>query len=781
MTNEIQEGSSEAVSGAVLATASDAVAEATTEATTEAVAEATTDATTEAASKSKNIDRTLDSQKTQQSKESLLPAKDSKHLGNPKHATRNPKLAIIVAACAAFLATFNETYLNVAFTPIMADLGVDVSLVQWLATAYMLGAAVMVPVSAFAYRSLPTKPLFCSVVGLFIIGSVVGALAPNFSTLLTGRIIQALGTGLLIPIGMSITLDSAPRNKLGVYMGVMGAMTTLGPSSSVVVAGILLSFAGWQLLLWVFAALSVVCLLLGICLLGNVAKLTHPRLDFFSVVLVGLALVGILYGISTVFTGNIIIAASMFVIGFILLLVFMRRQGRLQQPLIDLTPLRVMPYRLGVIINMLSLVTMFAMNIIIPMFMQSVLGVPALVASLTLFPAIALCCVVSPLAGRIFDKHGAKLLLPLGFALVALFAVALSIFISTASVVVLAILYIPVICGSALVIGPVQSLALSHLAHEQNPHGVTILSTGFQIAGCIGASLFTGVYAGVSAAAASVAGGGGAGADVSGSVSGAAASAVAEATSAAADAAASAAATTMQAATTGFLVAGILVAVFAIAGLIISLVINRYKAATHLHQWESDSSDIKERHDASMASSFSATESLVAANVKFTDLQSHLQSQRIPLANIMKRDVFTLKPEASILDALELFTNKGISGAPVVDDNISVIGFVSDGDIMRYLADQLPMFKNAWSFVVELENENFDQALEGLMKLTVADVAVKHVISVDAHAEIGSVCKVLVDHHLRKAPVLDQGKLVGIINRSNIIHYSIQHYLSSKI
>lgn len=101
--------------------------------------------------------------------------------------TVNPKAALIVAAFAAFLATFNEIFLNVGFAPIMAVLNVDVSTVQWLATAYMLGATVMVPVSAFAYRSFPTRPLFCATTALLVAGSVVGALAADFTVLLIGR------------------------------------------------------------------------------------------------------------------------------------------------------------------------------------------------------------------------------------------------------------------------------------------------------------------------------------------------------------------------------------------------------------------------------------------------------------------------------------------------------------------------------------------------------------------------------------------------------------------
>lgn len=393
-----------------------------------------------------------------------------------------PGLIIFVAA---FLATFNETFLNVAFTPIMKDLGVGISTVQWLSTAYMLGAAVMVPVSAFLYRSIPTKRLYLMAVGLLVLGSVVGALAMNFPLLLGGRIVQALGTGMLIPIGMNITLEVAPKRKLGTYMGIMGAMTTLGPSSSVIVAGLLLAFFHWHMMFWVFAALSGLCLLCGARFLGNVAQLTHPKLDVASTILISLALIGILYGISTILAGHVPLALGSLVGGIMLLLLFLGRQQRIEHALINLKPLSVKPFALGVIINMISLVIIFAMNIVMPLFLQSGLGISALGASCTLFPAILFSCLISPLAGKVYDKHGAKVLLPLGFACIFVGTLALALAHSTGWVVLLAIFYIPVICGSALIIGPVQSFALSHLTPELNPHGVIVISTGFQIAGCI--------------------------------------------------------------------------------------------------------------------------------------------------------------------------------------------------------------------------------------------------------------------------------------------------------
>lgn len=277
-------------------------------------------------------------------------------------------------------------------------------------------------------------------------------------------------------------------------MGIMGAMTTLGPSSSVILAGILLALFPWKALLWVFAGLSALCFLCGAVFLDDVAELTRPRLDILSPVLIGAALTGILYGISTSFSGNGKAAAAAALAGIVLLVIFIKRQKKLQEPLIDLRPLSVKPFAAGVIINMLALIVIFAMNIVMPLFMQNVMGKSALDASLTLFPAILLSCVVSPVAGRIYDRHGAKMLLPLGFALICIFTFTLTFGNDMDSLTVMALMYIPVICGSALIIGPVQSFALSYLTPELNPHGVTVMSTGFQIAGCIGSSLFAGVY-----------------------------------------------------------------------------------------------------------------------------------------------------------------------------------------------------------------------------------------------------------------------------------------------
>ncbi|MGO1415175.1 MFS transporter [Microbacterium gubbeenense] len=420
----------------------------------------------------------------------------------PARTSTTPRAGwmIAVAAAAAFLATFNETFLNVAFTPIMTDFGIDVSMVQWLTTGYLLVAAVFVPVSNVLYHRFPTRALFVSVVALMVVGSVVGAVAPTFGVLLAGRLLQAIGTGLLTPIGMNITLAVSPREKLGMNMGIMAAMTTLGPSLAIVLSGALLTIAPWTTLMWVFGALAVIVLIAGALFLRTVAELGRPVLDVLSFALVAVGLVGVLYGVTAAFGGSPLYAGISGVVGLLALWLFVRRQRRIEHPLIDMRPFSSRPFVLGVLMTMLGLLFVFAMNVVIPLFLQAARGMDPLGASLTLAPGILLTVVLGPVAGRMFDHHGGRWSIPLGFLVMAVFVTLVGLVAGHGSILTFGLLYIPAVLATAFVIGPAQTFALSHLDRETSSHGVTVVSTSFQIAGCVGTSLAAGIYGALSTA-----------------------------------------------------------------------------------------------------------------------------------------------------------------------------------------------------------------------------------------------------------------------------------------
>jgi len=607
----------------------------------------------------------------------------------------------IVAAFAVFLATFNETFMNVALSQMCEQLNVGFSTIQWLVTAYMLGAAIMVPVSAFMFRKVPTKTLFLCIIGCFVVGSLLGGLAGNnFLLVLLARIIQAIGSGMLVPVAMNIVLIIAPKQKLGSYMGVMGAMTTLGPSLSVILAGLLLTVSDFHILFWVFGALCLLCFILGAIFVGNVAKLDKPKLDILSVILISFALIGILFAISFVFS-MWYIALIAFAVGIISLIWFVLRQKKLPDPLINLQPLKVKTFSISVVLNLLALIMVFAFNVILPQYLQSVTGVDALTASLTLFPAIFLCCIISPIAGKIYDKHGAKWLLIAGFGLMAIFAAMLALFISSPSIVLLGALYVPVIVGSAFIIGPVQSYGLSSLAPQQNPHGVTIFSTGFQIAGCIGASFFASAYAGMIADSADF----------------------------------------VTASNNSFLITGMIIAGVAVVGLILSMILYSMRK-------KSNATQVQPREEKDISS----------------------------VRDIMKQDIFSISQDATILDTLKFFVEKNISGCPIVDADNNLVGFISDGDIIRYLSTNHSVIKGIYTFeATDSEKNEFDNKLAELLKLNIQDVASKDAFWVDINDDLGEVCRVMAEMRKKKVPVLDNGKMVGIITRNDITRLAIEY------
>ncbi len=599
-------------------------------------------------------------------------------------------MTFIVAAFAAFLATFNETFLNVALKPMENALNTDASIMTWVVTAYMLGAAIMVPISAFLYKKISTKILFLVIVGFFIVGSLVGALAQNFLMVLIARIIQAIGSGMLIPVSMNIVLEIAPRERLGLYMGTMGAMTTLGPSLSLIVAGLLLKTGDFHNLFWVFGGLCVILFVLSIFFIGNISKLTKPKLDILSVIYISVALIGILFAISFVFQIWWVAIIVLFV-GILALSLFVLRQKKLEMPLINLKPIKNKAFSISVIINMIGLVVVFAFNVILPSLLISK-GAEPLIASLTLFPAVFLTCIIAPIAGKIYDKFGAKWLLIIGFLLMAIFGVLIGYLFESSSFVVIGALYVPVIVGSAFIIGPIQSYGLSSLKPDENPHGVTIFSTGFQIAGCIGAALFPAIFYAIMP--------------------------------------------NLQ--DSALLITAIAIACVCLIGFILSLIL------IHLKSKEKAKYEKVEPVDA--------------------------------ISSVMKKNVFTIFKDASIIDALMMMKAKKISGMPVIDDNNNLVGYLSDGDIMRYFAKNHVAFKFAYAFAVSDENDNlFQTKLSELAYMKVCDIASSDPFFVRRNTDFNEICRVLATTHKKKVPVLnEENKIVGIIDRSEVTDYIIE-------
>lgn len=405
---------------------------------------------------------------------------------------KNPWIIIGVLVFSALVATFNETILNVALRIISEDMNVTLANVQWLITGYMLVTSVMVPVTAFLYQSVPTKKLFLAAMGIILIGTVGCLFAPVFPVLLAFRMFQAVGTGMMIPIMMNTVLIVVPKTQIGTAMALCVCGITLGPAFGPTISGVLVQFFYWKSVFVLLLILLIIAIIAGAMCVDNVAPLSKPHLDLLSVVLSTAGLAAFLYGISVVMS-QIGIGLACIAAGVVILAVFVVRQRKLKEPLLNFKPFSNIKFTLGVAMVFIAMLINFSLNVVMPSFLQGAFGVASMTSALLLLPGVLLNAASTNISGKILDKYGVKIMLPLGFLVFSVALFVLSRFNASSSLVLLVIVHIIIYQGLAFSMSPAQTSALATLTPELNSHGVAIVNTFMQISASVGSSLFGGI------------------------------------------------------------------------------------------------------------------------------------------------------------------------------------------------------------------------------------------------------------------------------------------------
>lgn len=409
----------------------------------------------------------------------------------------NPTAIIAVLVFSAFIATFNETVLNVALSGIMKEMNVTAGTVQWLVTAYMIVTSVMVPVTAFLIQTFKTKNLFLSALGLLLLGTVSAACSGSFAMLMISRMIQASGTGMMIPIMMNTVLLVSPKEKIGTSMAVCVCAVSLGPAFGPTVSGIILQYFSWHALFIVLIPIIVVAMLVGKMILVDVVEVTKPKIDYLSIILSTIGLGAVIYGISSVTEGDIKVTLLSFVIGILCIIIFVKRQVNLAEPMLNLSPFKYPKFVIGVLLVMVSMMIMFTMNVMLPMYLEGSLGTTSFVAALALLPAVLCNGIATPIGGKIYDKFGVKWLVTVGLGIIAVFSFILAQCNSETSLIKVIITYVCVCVGVGFTMSPSQTHSLNQLPKEYYPHGVAIVNTLQQVSAAIGSSLFMGIMSAV--------------------------------------------------------------------------------------------------------------------------------------------------------------------------------------------------------------------------------------------------------------------------------------------
>ncbi|UOQ44998.1 DHA2 family efflux MFS transporter permease subunit [Halobacillus salinarum] len=402
---------------------------------------------------------------------------------------------MIVLISGAFVAILNQTLLATALPKIMADLQLDANTAQWLQSIFMLVNGIMIPITAFLIERFTTRRLFMTAVGLFAVGTLICALAPNFIVLLLGRILQASGAGIILPLMQTILFLVFPIEKRGAAMGMFGLVIAFAPAIGPTLSGYLVEHFPWRSLFYIILPIAILDMFLAYFILKNVTKQTFPRVDTLSIILSTFGFGGLLYGFSVAGNGGwghpeVIISL---IVGAIALTLFILRQLKLEKPILEF---RIFKYKIFTLTTALGMVTFIAMiggAVILPILMQNMLGFTAFESGLMLLPGALLMGIMNPITGRLFDKFGAKWLAVIGLALLAFSTYMFTDITPETTFTYLAVVNAVRMFGIAMVMMPVTTAGLNQLPQHLMPHGTAMNNTMRQVSGAVGTALLVSI------------------------------------------------------------------------------------------------------------------------------------------------------------------------------------------------------------------------------------------------------------------------------------------------
>ena len=627
--------------------------------------------------------------------------------------SRKQIIMLAVLVFGTFVTVLNQTVVAPALPSVMAEMSVDASTAQWLTTGFTLVNAIMIPITAFLTDRFTTKRLFLVSMAIFTAGSALAGWGPSFAVLLLGRLVQAAGAGILMPLVMTVLMWTFPVDKRGTAMGLFGIVIAFGPAIGPTVAGVIIDRYTWHDMFYIITVLSAVVVLIGAFVLEKGGETNKDvSLDVPSVVLSSFGFGGLLYGLSTI--GSYALRADAIagtLVGVVALVFFFRRQLKMEHPMLQVRVLANRKFLIATIIGMLVQGALLAAGILVPIYLQSLMGYSATVSGLVLLPGAIIMGAMGPIAGRLFDKHGPRVLALVGMGVLTLTTFCFAFLGTETGLITLTVLYTVRLFSLSLVNMPITTWGMNALDNELVNHGTSVNNTFRQVAGSLGTAIIVSASTIATNASARVM-------------------------------------TPTQASIFGIDVAFALAGVLCLIGFVMVVALVKNKPGE--------------------------TAELDKDNARRTVLES-----------IMKRDVFTLPSNATVAEAMKLLVDKHISAAPLVNAEGKAVGFVSDGDIMRYLSKRSTMMMDPVVMIMQTVdadggNKDFARKLDELMGMQALSIGAKGIIGVDVHTDLPEVCRVLGENHLKKVPVLDDGQVVGVINRSDITHYSMEQYLAER-
>lgn len=404
-------------------------------------------------------------------------------------AHRIPIIAVMLGG--AFLAILNQTLLVTATPHVMKEFDLSENAGQWVTTIFMLVNGIMIPITALLMETFTTRRLFVTSMLIFSLGTVVCLLSVNFPVLMVGRVIQASGAGILMPLMMTVMMLIFPREQRGFAMGMAGLVIGFAPGIGPTLSGWIIDIFPWRSLFLIVLPLAIIDIIFAYFFMKDVISRTFPKVDILSIIFSVFGFGGLLYGFSSVgdFGWSYPPALIALGVGAVALTIFITRQLKLTEPILEFRVLTYGIYALTMVVSMIAFMMLIAAETILPIYMQVMADFSAFESGLVILPGALLMGLMSPVVGKIFDKAGARGLLITGFSIVVVTTFFFTRLTEDTTLFYLMIVFAVRMFGIAMLMMPSTTAGLNELPDTLMPHGTAMTNTMRQIAASIGTAV----------------------------------------------------------------------------------------------------------------------------------------------------------------------------------------------------------------------------------------------------------------------------------------------------
>ena len=406
-----------------------------------------------------------------------------------KGITRGKILAAMLFGM--FIAILNQTLLNVALPKINTEFNISASTGQWLMTGFMLVNGILIPISAFLFNKYSYRKLFIIGLTLFTLGSLVCAISFNFPIMMSGRVLQAIGAGILMPLGSNVIVTIFPPEKRGVAMGTMGIAMILAPAIGPTLSGYIVQNYDWNVMSYGMFFIGIIAIVIGLFWFKLYQSTTNPKADIPGIIYSTIGFGSLLYGFSE--AGNkgwgSTEIVTMFIVGTVFIIFFILRELRMKAPMLSLEVLKYPTYTLTTVINMIVMMSLYGGMILLPLYLQNLRGFSALDSGLLLLPGALVMGALGPVAGKLLDTIGIKPLAIFGIGIMTYATWELSKLNMDTTYLHIMWIYIVRSFGMAFVMMPIMTAGMNALPPRLISHGNAFVNTMRQLAGSIGTAI----------------------------------------------------------------------------------------------------------------------------------------------------------------------------------------------------------------------------------------------------------------------------------------------------